>query len=215
MKNICFYIVLTILLIFPATCAFCQVQSIDAIYEELNKVTKEKGKCSQNCLMPLKNFEDSELIPVYTGKDEDIDGIERVRIEMTPKSEKWVKRIAKDCLSRDPNDCTIWCLVDVPAEYKLFYLVQDTNLVKDFELRALAEYTTEEKLVTDFVEVVCPEYQNAVFKRELNIALRRKGYATKSEDDKYLKKELLRYQRNHNLPVGGYNLPTMQHLGLW
>ena len=39
-------------------------------------------------------------------------------IETKPSSSKWVKRQAdKNCLSADPNDCLVWCLVEVPAEY--------------------------------------------------------------------------------------------------
>jgi len=39
-------------------------------------------------------------------------------IETKPASSKWVKRQAdKNCLSADPNDCLVWCLVEVPAEY--------------------------------------------------------------------------------------------------
>ena len=41
------------------------------------------------------------------------------RIEIAPASTKWVKRKAdKNCLSADPNDCMVWCLVEVPAQYK-------------------------------------------------------------------------------------------------
>ncbi len=40
-------------------------------------------------------------------------------IETSPASTKWVKKRSGDnCLSADPNDCMIWCLVEVPATYK-------------------------------------------------------------------------------------------------
>ena len=39
-------------------------------------------------------------------------------IEVKPASTKWVKRKAdRNCLSADPNDCLVWCLVEVPAEF--------------------------------------------------------------------------------------------------
>ena len=41
------------------------------------------------------------------------------RVEVSPASTKWVKRKAdKNCLSANPDDCLVWCLVEVPAEYK-------------------------------------------------------------------------------------------------
>jgi hypothetical protein len=42
------------------------------------------------------------------------------RIEVSPASTRWVKRQAdRNCLSADPNDCLVWCLVEVPAQYKV------------------------------------------------------------------------------------------------
>ena len=44
---------------------------------------------------------------------------ETERIETRPASTKWIKKRAdRNCLSADPNDCQVWCLVEVPAEYK-------------------------------------------------------------------------------------------------
>ena len=41
------------------------------------------------------------------------------RIETRPASTKWVKKRAdRNCLSADPNDCQVWCLVEVPATYR-------------------------------------------------------------------------------------------------
>lgn len=41
------------------------------------------------------------------------------RVEVSPASTKWVKRKAdRNCLSANPDDCLVWCLVEVPAEYK-------------------------------------------------------------------------------------------------
>ncbi len=40
-------------------------------------------------------------------------------IETQSASTKWVqKRGDRNCLSADPNDCLVWCLVEVPAQYK-------------------------------------------------------------------------------------------------
>jgi len=41
------------------------------------------------------------------------------QIETAPAATKWVKKRAdRNCLSADPNDCLVWCLVEVPAQYR-------------------------------------------------------------------------------------------------
>ncbi|MCL4115890.1 UNVERIFIED_CONTAM: hypothetical protein GTU68_053513 [Idotea baltica] len=40
-------------------------------------------------------------------------------IQTAAASTKWVKKKAdRNCLSADPNDCLVWCLVEVPAQYR-------------------------------------------------------------------------------------------------
>ena len=40
-------------------------------------------------------------------------------IETVPASTKWVKKKSNDnCLSADPSDCMIWCLVEVPSQHR-------------------------------------------------------------------------------------------------
>lgn len=44
------------------------------------------------------------------------------RIEVRPATTKWVRRKAdRDCLSADPDDCFVWCMVEEPAEYQTLY----------------------------------------------------------------------------------------------
>jgi len=41
------------------------------------------------------------------------------QIETAPASTKWIKKKAnRNCLAADPNDCLVWCLVEVPAQYR-------------------------------------------------------------------------------------------------
>ncbi|MCC7245995.1 MAG: peptidoglycan-binding protein [Saprospiraceae bacterium] len=41
------------------------------------------------------------------------------RVEVKPASTKWVKKKADaNCLSANPDDCLVWCLVETPAEYQ-------------------------------------------------------------------------------------------------
>ncbi len=41
------------------------------------------------------------------------------QIETAPSATKWVKKKAdRNCLSADPNDCLVWCLVETPAQFR-------------------------------------------------------------------------------------------------
>ena len=43
------------------------------------------------------------------------------QIEVSPPRTKWIRRKGdSNCLSQDPNDCLVWCLVEVPAKYKTY-----------------------------------------------------------------------------------------------
>jgi hypothetical protein len=44
------------------------------------------------------------------------------RIEVRPPATRWVrKKSDRNCLGADPEDCFVWCLVEVPAEYQTIY----------------------------------------------------------------------------------------------
>lgn len=41
------------------------------------------------------------------------------QVQVSPASTKWVKKKGDpSCLSADPNDCLVWCLVEVPATFR-------------------------------------------------------------------------------------------------
>ncbi len=79
------------------------------------------------------------------------------RVMVTPATTKWVQKKADpNCLSADPNDCLVWCLVEVPATYKSIskkvaagcpagYESKDGDCVRTIEIPA--EYTTIRKQV--------------------------------------------------------------------
>lgn len=44
------------------------------------------------------------------------------RIEVRPAATRWVRRnVDRDCLGSDPDDCFVWCMVEVPAQYQTIY----------------------------------------------------------------------------------------------
>lgn len=205
-------------LFFISFTACTTLQTIETPDNSMVGTMKEKdGKCYEKCYTPLKNPEEAEFLAVYTGYDKTEEGVGTEKIEIVPASTKWIKKTADgNCLSRDPSDCLVWCLVDVPAEYKLIYVVTDTSKVKDFIMRPNVEYALNVARESDWFEVVCQNEQDIIFNMELSAALKNKGYSIDDEKVTYLKLRscLNRFQRDFNLPVGGFNLPTMQFLGL-
>jgi len=78
----------------------------------------------------------------------------------SPASTKWVKKKAdRNCLSADPNDCLVWCLVEIPAQYTTVtkqvkvgcdegYVENGDDCVKTVDVPAVFETRTYQKLVT-------------------------------------------------------------------
>lgn len=78
----------------------------------------------------------------------------------SPASTKWVKKQAdKNCLSADPNDCLVWCLVEVPAQYKTFtkqvrkscgngWIANGDDCIRTVEVPAEYSSRTYQKLVS-------------------------------------------------------------------
>lgn len=78
----------------------------------------------------------------------------------SPAATKWVKKKAdKNCLSHDPNDCLVWCLVEVPAQYTTVtkqvkvgcddgYTMNGDDCVRTVEVPEVYETRTYQKLAT-------------------------------------------------------------------
>jgi hypothetical protein len=101
-------------------------------------------------------------------------------IETSPATTKWVKRKAdRNCLSADPNDCLVWCLVEVPAQYRTVtkqirsgydagYVDNGDDCTKVVEVPARYETRTYRKLVspaTTTVEEIPAKYETRTFRK--------------------------------------------------
>jgi len=43
-------------------------------------------------------------------------------VEVRPASTKWIRKPSdRNCLGADPDDCFVWCLVEVPAQYQTIF----------------------------------------------------------------------------------------------
>lgn len=50
-----------------------------------------------------------------------------------PAGTRWIKkRVDINCLSNDPKDCMVWCLVEIPDEYQVIHYYEDAP--EDFQV---------------------------------------------------------------------------------
>lgn len=193
------------------------------------------------------------------------------RREVSPATTKWVKRRAdKNCLSENPDDCLVWCLVEVPAKYETItktvlksaattksveipaeyqtltkQVVKTPATTRTIELPAEyknitktvvktpattrtieipAEYKTVSirKLVkkggfSEWREVLCPKDVSVAKIRQIQAALREKGYNPGPIDNIFgsqTKAALIKYQKANGLPVGSLDTETLKSLGV-
>ena len=74
----------------------------------------------------------------YIGIATEQAGIDEVTLNSVAFTTKWEKRKASgDCLSDDPEECFVWCLIEIPEETQTIMEVTDTFLVKEFVLDSI------------------------------------------------------------------------------
>jgi len=151
----------------------------------------------------------------YTGDDYKNPNVEFVRKEIQPATEKWEKKKTDNCLSANPEDCLVWCLVKEDAIVHEYYTVRDTNLVKDFKIEKF-EATTSTQTMTEWKAVICDNEINEEFVAELTHALNERGYSIKLKKrmTSALKTTVLDFQKEYNLPQGQLDHATLDALGV-
>lgn len=186
----------------------------------LGPANAKPGACYAKCIMPDKMGTNSQILAVYTGDEalEEVE-VETREIIIKPASKEWKKKPStRDCLSADPNDCLIWCLVDIPAEVETYKILVDTTQSTNFKMTAV----NQEKLVskggyTEWKEVLCEnQITNNLASKIQNSLKDQKFYdaAITSSFDTKTKAALREYQRANNLPIGQLDLETLDALGI-
>ncbi len=87
------------------------------------------------------------------------------QIMVSPSTTKWVKgKATPDCVSSNPNDCRVWCLKEVPAEYRTVSrkVLSSPASVKEIEIPA--EYKTVKRTVVQNPAQVTEETVPAEYK---------------------------------------------------
>jgi len=182
------------------------------------------GACYAKCLVG-DEYQTSEIeLRVYKGDPYDtLIKREMKEVVLKAKRKGWEKRVAdRNCLSPDPNDCLVWCLVDIPEEktYRMVVLgdaPDSTFIIEKFSKKELLKKGG----FTEWKEVLCQGKINQNLVRSVQTNLFEAGFL----EEKYLKKKkakfntatksaLKEYQRQNSLPLGNLDFETLAHLGI-
>lgn len=91
------------------------------------------------------------------------------RVKVSDATTKWIKQKDAMCSSENSDDCMVWCLVEVPAQYKTISKRVLVEAAKTVDIDIPAEYKTVTKRVlvapASTVEVAVPAVYSNVTKR--------------------------------------------------
>lgn len=182
----------------------------------------EPGKCYAKCLLPDEYETIVHRLPVYTGEEaaEEV-SLDSLEIVVKSASSKWEKRMAdRNCLSADPNDCMVWCLIETPEEVKYLTVVRDTTQSDNYEWTDVkTRVLKKEGGMTDWVEVVCSSDLTPRFYKKIQTALIERGYnigeaGADGKPSQQTQRALIKFQRDHELRVGQLDFVSLEALGI-
>lgn len=198
---------------------YYEEDSEDYTYQEDNFV-KKPGGCYAKTLIGDQFDYWEESYPIYLGNANDnFDYLKEKKLLLAEKSTKWVKRKAdRNCLSADPNDCLVWCQVEIPEKIEVITIVTDTTQTNNYEWEKFKLSKMVKKGgFTEWREVVCNYKVTADLNQQIQRALRDKGYDSGPIDNiigTKTKAALVAFQKKNNLPIGNLNIETMYALGI-
>lgn len=179
---------------------------------------REPGSCYAKSLISDKVEIVDKKLPISRKGAE---GGEALSVLVAEATTKWVKKKSdKPCHSNNPEDCSVWCLVEVPAKYETFYVVKDTIANPDFEWQTFqVQEVVEKGGGTAWQKVICNSQVTPKFLRKLAASLTDKGYPVTFVGNGNVmgsdfKAALIKYQKENYLPIGSLDFTTMRSLGL-
>ncbi len=182
--------------------------------------SSRNGKCFAKCLFIDKVVTEIEEYTVYTGNEneEDVEVIAK-QIVIQPAQTKWVKKKAdRNCLSNDPDDCLVWCLVEEKPKVRTVYVLADTTQSKNYKVEKIEKEVNRIKGRSfEWKEVACEEDLTPAVIGEIQRALYANRYyegETSSEFDSATKNALINFQEDSNLPIGQLDFETLDALGV-
>lgn len=179
----------------------------------------ESGKCYAKCLIRAEEGEYVEPYFVYIGDStkENV-SVKRTEILVKPgESGKWIQKVDEDCQATNPEDCKIWCMVDLPAEYVVLNILEDTSTTKNYEVVNITKTRIEATQFNEWREVLCPKDLTATLIQKINTALSERGFyngeISKQFNNKS-KRALMNFQKANGLPIGQLDTKTLDLLGI-
>jgi peptidoglycan hydrolase-like protein with peptidoglycan-binding domain len=188
----------------------------------INDMPIEPGKCYAKCITSNVYEIVKGKFPRYTGSAASIEGnpnLERYEVIIAEATTRWEKRKAdRNCLSSNPDDCLVWCLMEVPRETKFEYIVVDTRLTKDYEMVEMSVNMIVKKGgEQEWTEVLCEnEITKKLIKKTQKKLIAHKLYVGEMSGilDENTKNALAQFQKTNGLNVGGITIETLKELGV-
>jgi len=177
------------------------------------------GQCYMKYIAPEKTITQTKKIYVYIG-DEDLEevDIKYENIEISPAESKWEKKVLENCVSKNPNDCIVACLVETPAKYEVFKILQDTSQSSNFKTVEIQnEILISKGGEVEWVNIVCANDLTHSLKTKIQIELKARGYyqgEISGELNTATFDALKNFQKENQLRIGLLDLDSISKLGI-
>ena len=185
---------------------------VDDVYE--SDPMPPGPECYVKCLTSISYGND---IIEYTGNDFDDTNVTKARIIVKEADSKWVKKKDdKDCLSANPEDCMVWCLVKEKPDYYKYYTLKDTSVNKEFKIIKLNPKKSVSKRT--WVEVLCDTEIDSKLYHEMLEALIDLTYLTevdRQEDSEFnyrIENAMSLFQTDNYLPECPFSIESLSLL---
>lgn len=220
-QNIIFGQIYILVFILMSSCSTSSYYPVQRGSNTIGGMPTDPGKCFAKCMIPDKVDIDSLFVLVYTGDDFEAKGIKKKKIILQEGSTKWVRRKAdRNCMSSNPDDCFVWCLIDEDRVVEEVYEVTDTILVREYEQKIFEKKKIVKKGgLTEWREVICNNDVTPDLFKKVQTALLDKGYDIGPQGidgivSRETKEALVKYQKDNGLPVGQLDVETLEALGV-
>jgi hypothetical protein len=208
-------IVCTYLLFFTA----CNRQSQNIFYtpnaKKSQNIPQKPGACYAKMKVKIADEVSTFKLPVYNGVDKENKNVEWRKIVLRDAVETWEKRKSNNCIG-NPDDCMVWCKVNLPEQSEYHYIVLDTNIIKDFSIKTFEKIEKINGEEIQWTEVLCEKQITSKLIQDMSMIFMAKGELSTlhNEMNKEFKDALERYQLKNNLAIGGISIEVLQHMGL-
>ena len=187
---------------------------------DIGKMPNKPGACFAKSQMPgLTTKEFVAVLPIYTGeaKINEVE-LDTIDLQLQEGGTEWVKKKADlNCLSADPDDCLVWCLVEKETIVEQFIVVKDTSQSKHFKMTEIFNEVQNYEGNLAWVEVLCASKLTTSLINEVQGFLSQNNYLSGTINGKMnnkTKEALKKYQKENSLPIGQLDFQTLDLMGI-